>query len=97
MFVLITVQTTKNILFNSNLMHENITSSYCQKDGSIWIGYPNGYVTLFSKNKIEHINLNKGTRYYNRVLDIGEDPNGRMYFCLDEGGCRLKKTEEFKL
>jgi len=85
--------TTKNILFNSNLMHENITSSYCQKDGSIWIGYPNGYVTLFSKNKIEHINLNKGTRYYNRVLDIGEDPNGRMYFCLDEGGCRLKKQK----
>jgi len=81
-----------NLFFNSHLMVENVLSSYCQKDGTIWLGYANGHVSRFKGGEIKHIDLNKGTRKYNRVLDIGEDGSGNLYFILDEGGCRIKQN-----
>lgn len=78
-----------NLFFNNHLLNENILSSHCQKDGTIWFGYSNGQVSRIKEGETKHIDLNRGTRIYNRVLDIGEDAAGKMYFILDEGGCRL--------
>ncbi|NOT37688.1 MAG: hypothetical protein HOP11_09965 [Saprospiraceae bacterium] len=77
---------------NGNLLNENIISSYKHSDGSNWIGYTNGFATRFNNLEIKHFDLNMGTRNYNRVLDINEDSEGRTYFILDEGGCRLTKS-----
>lgn len=80
----------KSLRTNQLIMEENILSSYCQENGNYWLGYSNGYVTYIASNgKSQNINLNRGTRTYNRVLDISEDKSGRICFITDEGGGRL--------
>lgn len=75
---------------NQLIMHENILSAYCQKNGTYWLGYENGYVSKIKEGVSTHINVNRGTRSYNRVLDLAEDLAGNIYVATDEGGARIK-------
>lgn len=87
----------KSLKANQLIMEENILSSYCQKEGTYWLGYSNGYVTRVSKGKATNINVNQGTRSYNRVLDIAEDGIGDIYVVTDEGGLRIKKSSGYNI
>ncbi|HMW38044.1 MAG: hypothetical protein K1X68_09435 [Saprospiraceae bacterium] len=79
----------EEIYLNEHLIQQNVISSCLQSDGSIWLGYTNGFTTRIQHRQIQHISLGRGTRQYNRLLDIQESANKAMYFILDEGGCRM--------
>ncbi|MFN8280459.1 MAG: two-component regulator propeller domain-containing protein [Saprospiraceae bacterium] len=83
----------EEIYLNEHLIQQNVISSCLQSDGSIWLGYTNGFTTRIQQNKIQHISLGRGTRQYNRLLDIQESANKMMYFILDEGGCRIAPNQ----
>lgn len=83
----------EEIYLNEHLFQQNVISSCLQSDGTIWLGYSNGFTTKIQNNQVHHISLGRGTRQYNRLLDIQEDANKMMYFILDEGGCRMEANQ----
>ncbi len=85
-----------NFYINSNILSENVNSLFCQKNGTIWAGYTDGFVSKFSNQSITHFNLNLGTRNYNRILEISEDKNSTPYFITDEAACRIRKEHKIE-
>lgn len=79
---------------NESLLDVKITACHTDIDGGYWLGYSNGYVTRFFKEKTAHYSLNIFNHTNNRIIQIRHDPAGNIYIATDETAVLLKRRDE---
>ena len=85
----------KAVLFNSNRIdrtynevnyeHQNITSSYIDKKGNLWIGTSDKGIYIYGKNEDFQLNKSNGLPS-NAVAKITEDNLGQIWIASSDGG-----------
>ncbi len=73
------------------LLQKNVLCIHNDKEGSLWTGYSNGFITRINGTEIRHYDLNFGNRNYNRVLQIQSDKEGNIWCATDETCVLLQK------
>lgn len=79
---------------NQQLLQKNVLSIHAAKDGTLWMGYSNGSVTMVSEQNVKHYDINFIGRTHNRVLQISSDKDGDVWCGGDETFVVFKKLSK---
>lgn len=68
---------------NAHPEGKHLLSTCISDDGTLWLGYTNGYLSSFSKKGSRHYDLGIYSPLINRVLQIKQDRDGNIWVATD--------------